>query len=158
MRYVLIIGAKSDIAKELARVYSQNGYNLYLAARDSESLKSISFDIKLRSGVDLQTKELDITNFESHNEFYTNLDPKPIVVVYVSGYMSDQKKCEIDWSKTFNTIQVNYTGAVSFLNIVSAIWNKRKMDLLLGLVQLLVKGGEKLIIFMGHLKRLLAPI
>ena len=71
MNYVLIIGAKSDIAKELARVYSQNGYNLYLAARESESLKSLSFDIKLRSGVDVQTKELDITEFESHKEFYS---------------------------------------------------------------------------------------
>ena len=35
MSYVLIIGAKSDIAKEIAREYAKNGYNLYLASRQS---------------------------------------------------------------------------------------------------------------------------
>jgi decaprenylphospho-beta-D-erythro-pentofuranosid-2-ulose 2-reductase len=143
MSYVLIIGAKSDIAKELARVYSQNGFNLYLASRDSESLKSLSFDIKLRNGVDVQTKELDITNFESHDEFYTNLDPKPIGVVIVSGYMSDQKICEIDWSKAFNTIQVNYTGAVSFLNIVSIDMEQKKNGFIVGVSSVAGERGRK---------------
>jgi decaprenylphospho-beta-D-erythro-pentofuranosid-2-ulose 2-reductase len=143
MNYVLIIGAKSDIAKELARVYSQNGYNLYLAARESESLKSLSFDIKLRSGVDVQTKELDITEFESHKEFYSNLDPKPIGVVIVSGYMSEQKKCEIDWSQTLNTIQVNYTGAVSFLNIVAADMEQKKNGFIVGVSSVAGERGRK---------------
>ena len=51
MSYVLIIGAKSDIAKEVARVYAKNGYDLYLAARNSESLNDLSKDLELRSNI-----------------------------------------------------------------------------------------------------------
>ncbi len=34
MSYMLIIGAKSDIAKAVAREYAQNGYDLQLCARN----------------------------------------------------------------------------------------------------------------------------
>ena len=67
MSYVLIIGAKSDIAKEVARVYAKNGYDLYLAARNSDSLNDLSTDIKLRSNVDVKLKEFDITNKDWQN-------------------------------------------------------------------------------------------
>ena len=40
MNYVLIIGAKSDIAKAVARKYAENGYHLYLASR-SEHVEKI---------------------------------------------------------------------------------------------------------------------
>lgn len=58
MSYVLIIGAKSDIAKEVARVYAKNGYNLYLASRQSEDLKDLANDIKIRSNVEVVLKSL----------------------------------------------------------------------------------------------------
>ena len=77
MSYVLIIGAKSDIAKEVARVYAKNGYNLYLASRQSEDLKDLANDIKIRSNVEVNLKEFDITDFESHEQFYNSLKPKP---------------------------------------------------------------------------------
>ena len=42
MSYLLIIGAKSDIAKEVAICYAENGYNLYLSARNSDELNDFS--------------------------------------------------------------------------------------------------------------------
>jgi len=35
MKYVLLIGAKSDLGRELGRLFAQHGFGLYLAARDS---------------------------------------------------------------------------------------------------------------------------
>ena len=70
MSYVLIIGAKSDIAKEVAREYAKNGYNLYLASRQSEYLKDLANDIKIRSNVEVVLKEFDIAKFETHSDFY----------------------------------------------------------------------------------------
>ena len=49
MRYVLIIGAKSDIAIEIARVYANNGYNLYLAGRNINSVDNLAEDVKIKS-------------------------------------------------------------------------------------------------------------
>ncbi len=49
MSYVLILGAKSDIAKAVARKYAGNGYDLYLAARNSNELEEFAQDIAVRS-------------------------------------------------------------------------------------------------------------
>ena len=44
--YILIIGAKSDIARELAKVYAMNGYNLILAGRSIKKLKNFKEDLE----------------------------------------------------------------------------------------------------------------
>jgi decaprenylphospho-beta-D-erythro-pentofuranosid-2-ulose 2-reductase len=143
MSYILIVGAKSDIAKELAKIYAQNGYNLYLAARESESLIPLATDIKIRCDIDVRAIELDITNYDSHVEFYSNLLPKPEGVIIVSGYMSEQKLCEKEWAKTLNTIEVNYTGAVSILNIVANDMEKTKNGFIVGVSSVAGERGRK---------------
>jgi decaprenylphospho-beta-D-erythro-pentofuranosid-2-ulose 2-reductase len=143
MSYVLIVGAKSDIAKELAKIYAKNGYNLYLAAREPESLIPLATDIKIRFDIDVKAIELDITNYDSHVKFYSNLVPKPEGVIIVSGYMSEQKLCEKEWAKTLNTIEVNYTGAVSFLNIVANDMEKTKNGFIVGVSSVAGERGRK---------------
>jgi len=133
MDYILIVGAKSDIAKDIARVYAKNGYNLYLAARDTEFLKDLENDLKIRNNIDVQLKNLDIVNFDSHKGFYQSLSPKPLGVIVVAGYMADQKECELDFAKTLNTINVNYTGAISFCNIVANDFETKGKGFIIGI-------------------------
>ena len=143
MSYVLIVGAKSDIAKELARVYAKNGYNLYLAGRDIKKLEDFQNDIKIRSNIDVQLKELDIADFNNHEDFYNSLEPKPLGVIVVSGYMAEQKECEKDFTKTLNTINVNYTGAVSLLNIVANDMEQNKNGFIVGVSSVAGDRGRK---------------
>lgn len=143
MSFVLIIGAKSDIAKELTREYAKAGYNLYLAARDSKSLKPLANDIAIRSSVKTELKEFDMTAFDTHQAFYESLDPKPSGVIVVAGYMNDQKVCETNWSETLNTISVNYTGAVSILNIVANDFEARKSGFIVGVSSVAGDRGRK---------------
>lgn len=143
MSYVLIIGAKSDIAKEVARVYAKNGYDLYLAARNCNNLNDLSADIKLRSNVDVKLCEFDIAKFETHKEFYDNLEIKPLGVIVVAGYMAEQKECENDFEKTLNTINVNYTGAVSILNIIANDMEKNKNGFIVGVSSVAGDRGRK---------------
>jgi len=143
MSYVLIIGAKSDIAKEVARVYAKNGFSLYLAAREIETLGGFANDIKLRNSVDVQLKEFDMVDFENHQSFYENLSPKPNGVIVVAGYMSDQKECENDFAKTLQTINVNYTGVVSILNIITNDFEKRKDGFIIGVSSVAGDRGRK---------------
>lgn len=143
MSYVLIVGAKSDIAKELARVYAKNGYDLYLAARQSDNLSDLANDIKIRTNVDVQTKELDLADFSSHQNFYNTLEPKPLGVIMVAGYMADQKECEQDFSKTLNTINVNYTGTVSLLNTIANDMEKNKHGFIVGVSSVAGDRGRK---------------
>lgn len=70
MNYVLIIGAKSDIAKAIARKYTKNGYDLFLAARQSSELETFANDLNIRTGRSVQCIELDILSYTLHKEFY----------------------------------------------------------------------------------------
>ena len=143
MSYVLIIGAKSDIAKEVAREYAKNGYDLYLAGRNIEEMKDFENDIKIRSKTEVNLKEFDITKFETHSDFYSSLEPKPLGVIVVAGYMAEQKTCENDWSKTLNTINVNFTGAVSILNIIANDMEQNKNGFIVGVSSVAGDRGRK---------------
>ena len=143
MKYILIIGAKSDIALELAKRYAENGYNLYLAARDVNSLEHFASDINLKKNVEVVLNEFDITDFLSHDNFYNSLDPKPEGVIVSSGYMAPQEECENDWQRTINTINVNFTGAVSILNIVANDFEKNKRGFIIGISSVAGDRGRK---------------
>lgn len=143
MSYVLIVGAKSDIAKETARVYAKNGYNLYLAARNSDELKEFKNDLEVRSHVKVQTLELDLVAFDTHEEFYSSLEEKPLGVIVVAGYMTEQHKAEQEWSESLNTINVNYTGTVSLLNIVANDFEKERRGFIIGVSSVAGDRGRK---------------
>lgn len=143
MSYVLIVGAKSDIAKEVARVYAKNGYSLYLGARDIGELEELAVDIKVRSSVDVKLIELDVTEFSTHKKIYEDLEEKPLGVIFVAGYMPDQDEAQDDWDKSFNTINVNYTGAVSFLNIVANDFEKQRRGFIVGVSSVAGDRGRK---------------
>lgn len=143
MNYILIIGAKSDIGKELARIYAKNGYNLFLAARNSNEIIELANDIKIRSNVDVKIKEFDIVKYETHKDFYNKLEEKPLGVVIVSGYMVEQNECENDFGKTLNTISVNYIGAVSILNIISNDMEKNEKGFIIGISSVAGDRGRK---------------
>jgi len=143
MSYVLIIGAKSDIAKEVARVYAKNGYNLYLAARESSSLEDLKQDIEVRSGVEVKLKEFDITAYDTHEKFYSDLEEKPLGVIVVSGYMVEQKLAQNEWSESLQTINVNYTGAVSILNIIANDFESERRGFIVGVSSVAGDRGRK---------------
>ena len=143
MSYILIIGAKSDIAKEVARVYAKNGYNLYLAARDSLYLEDLKHDIEIRSGVNVELKEFDITSYDTHEDFYRSLKKRPVGVIVISGYMVEQKVAQKEWIETLNTVNVNYTGALSILNIVANDFEKEQRGFIVGVSSVAGDRGRK---------------
>ena len=68
--------------------------------------KNLKTDIEVRSGVEVELKEFDITDYESHQKFYDSLSEKPLGVIVVSGYMVEQKLAQKDWSESLQTINV----------------------------------------------------
>lgn len=133
MSFVMIIGAKSDIAKELARVYARNGFDLYLCARGVDELSSLKNDIKIRYEREVELLEFDISNFASHENFYNLLSPKPAGVVVAAGYMQEQSVTQNSIEDTLNTIAVNFTGAVSILNLCANDMEIKKKGFIVGI-------------------------
>jgi len=113
---VLIIGASSDVARELARVYAKNGYDLLLCGRDKEDLQKQSDDLKLRyQAISVKAYHLDVIDFDSHEKFIDSLELVPDGVISVVGYLGDQIKAQKDFAEAKRIIDTNYTGVVSIL-------------------------------------------
>jgi len=132
MKNVLILGATSDMAQAIAKRYAAEGWSLSLAARNMELLEPIAGDLRVRSSVDIQTMEFDAADFSSHQGFYDALEAKPDVVICVFGYMGDQMLARTDLDEVRRTIDVNYTGAVSILNVVAEDFEKRGSGSIVG--------------------------
>ena len=130
---VLILGASSDIARAIARKFGAEGWNIFLAGRDAESLSRDATDLELRHKVDARAFAFDAIDFESHANFWNSLPVKPDVVVCVFGYLGDQKVSEGSWSEARRTIDTNFTGAVSILNIAANHFEERKSGFIIGI-------------------------
>ena len=133
MKRVLILGATSDMAQAMARKFATEGWSLDLAARDGAVLESIAGDLRVRSKAVVETMSFDALAFSDHRAFYEGLEKKPDVVICVFGYMGDQRKARTDFEEVRRTIDVNYTGAVSILNIIAEDFEKRGSGVIVGI-------------------------
>jgi decaprenylphospho-beta-D-erythro-pentofuranosid-2-ulose 2-reductase len=133
MPHVLILGAKSDIAKALAHRYAAAGYDLSLAARNPQDLEPDVSDLKIRHNISAVAVAFDVSKFETHEKFYADMNPKPDGVICVVGYLGEQKKAEQNFSETKQIIDANYTGCVSVLNIIANDFESRKHGFIIGI-------------------------
>ncbi len=130
---ILILGATSDIAIEVAKRFARNGDNLQLAARNIEGLLRIKNDIEIKHQVAVDTLEFDARKFESHSTFYNSLFSIPDVVVVAFGFLGSHDTAIHDWHQCHEIIEANYTGAVSILNIIADDFEKRKQGTIVGI-------------------------
>jgi len=147
MDYVLIVGAKSDTAKALAREYAQHGYGLYLAARKSSELNDFVSDLKIRYEATAKCVDLDILDYSSHAAFYDALqgseDEKLIGAITAVGYLGDQGKAQDNYSEAERIINTNFTGVVSLLNIIANDFENRGSGFIVGLSSVAGDRGRK---------------
>ncbi len=143
MSYILIIGAKSDIAKSVARKYAENGYDIYLAARNSSELEDFANDINLRTQKTAICLDLDILDIASHESFYNRLEEKPLGIISVAGYLGEQDKAQVDFNESKKIIDTNYVGIVSLINIVANDFEKRKSGFIVGISSVAGDRGRK---------------
>ena len=136
MSYVLIIGAKSDIAKATAREYAKHGYDLYLAARNVSELETFANDIKIRFERKIKCIEFDILDYISHKYFYDDLEEKPLGVISAVGYLGDL-------SETQKIIDTNYTGVVHLINIIANDFEQRKSGFIVAISSVAGDRGRK---------------
>ena len=143
MSYLLIVGAKSDIAKATAREYAQNGYDIYLAGRNISELETFAEDIRVRSEKAVELVELDILNYASHQAFYDSLAEKPLGVISAVGYLGEQEKAQIDSDEAQKIMDTNYTGVVNLLNIIAHDFEQRRAGFIVGISSVAGDRGRK---------------
>lgn len=152
MDYVLIVGAKSDIGLAVARRYASQGFGLHLAARDRQSLEPATRMLRDEFGVDVQTVEFDALAFDQFNDFYHQLEPKPIGVVATVGYLGDQSLAEQNSSEAQRIVGTNFTGLALLLEIVAADLVQRGTGFIVGVSSVSGERGRRSNYFYGSAK------
>src|SRR4051794_18771356 len=111
---VLILGARSDIGRAIARQYAQNGCAIILAARQVNSLGADRTDLEIRYRIPASLAEFDATDSDP-DRFFATLEPKPRTVVMVVGFLGSQIAAECDDVLSAEIMRANYLDPARFL-------------------------------------------
>jgi decaprenylphospho-beta-D-erythro-pentofuranosid-2-ulose 2-reductase len=143
MPTALILGATSDIGYAIAKKFAAEGYAIQLAARKPEQLTAFQSDLQIRYNQSCSLHAFDTLDFNSHALFYESLSPKPDATIYVVGYMNANENVIADWTETLQTINTNYTGAVSILNVIAAHYAQRRGGTIVGISSVAGNRGRQ---------------
>lgn len=132
-KWVLVLGANSDMALAAAKRFAKEGWNIYLASRNIKQLDLEANHISIAFQVDVRVYPFDAFHPEAHQDFYDNLPQKPDGVVLAFGVMHDQVAAQNDFILANQMMQVNYVGVVSVLEIVAHDFENRKTGFIVGI-------------------------
>lgn len=152
MPTVLILGASSDMAVAIAQKMGSSGYNIQLAARNVARLQPLQSDLSIRYNISSTLHEFDAEKPEGHAAFFSSLPTLPDVTICVFGYLGEQKLAETDWKECERIIRVNYTGAVSILNIVANAYAAQGKGIIVGISSVAGERGRQSNYFYGSAK------
>ena len=139
---VLILGARSDIAMAVAHRFGKAGYDIQLAARNSESLGADKSDIELRYQVAVTLHEFDALDIVSHDSFVDALPQLPAVALCAVGYMREQAENERDVQAAAQVMRSNFEGPSSILAVLANRFEQRGSGTLVGISSVAGERGR----------------
>jgi decaprenylphospho-beta-D-erythro-pentofuranosid-2-ulose 2-reductase len=140
------------MAVAIARKFAANGYNIQLAARNSERLRPLQTDLAIRSSITCTIHEFDATQPATHAAFLPSLPTLPDMTICVFGYLGDQQLAESDWTECIRILQTNYIGAVSILNLIANEYASKGSGLIAGISSVAGERGRQSNYFYGSAK------
>ena len=152
---VLILGATSPIARQVAKRYAEQGQPVFCAARDAEEAEAVASDIHLRHDVETASGHFDAREFDAHRDFVDEVVEAvgPIDVALVAfGDMGDQEEAQQDFEIARRVIEVNYTGAASIAEAVAAHLEERGDGSIIGISSVAGDRGRQSNYFYGSAK------
>jgi decaprenylphospho-beta-D-erythro-pentofuranosid-2-ulose 2-reductase len=139
---VLILGARSDIARAVAHRFAALGHPIQLAARAAASLEADKTDIELRYRVSVTLHEFDATAPQTHAAFLDALPELPAIAVCAVGYLGDQAAQEQDHQAAIQVMQTNYIGPASLLAHLANRFAARGSGTLVGISSVAGERGR----------------
>lgn len=109
---VLIIGARSDIGRALAKGYAARGCEVILAARGDISADAT--DLALRTQSKVRSVSVDITDGAA-DAFFDSLGVAPGTVVMVAGLLGNQAESAANDNIAAKVMDSNYNGPARYL-------------------------------------------
>ncbi len=119
---ILIIGANSAIAKATARLYATPAHDLYLVARNAETLDVVKADLAARGAGSVHSA---VADFSDNNVCEAVIDAALTslgrfdLVIMAHSILGDQKQCEQSANSLMQLYQVNTLSSLSLLTLLA---------------------------------------
>ena len=130
---ILILGARSDIARACAQHYAAEGYAVRLAARDIAPLKVDATDLHLRHRVAATTHRFDALDTAKFAAFIDGLPELPDVVLCAVGTMGDQSESQSNPEAAAIVLRSNFEGPALFLGMMAERFETRGSGVVIGI-------------------------
>jgi decaprenylphospho-beta-D-erythro-pentofuranosid-2-ulose 2-reductase len=127
---VLILGARSDIGRAIARLYAAHGFKIVLAGRGD--LDSDRRDLELRTRGSVRTVAFDVTD-GAPDAFFATLDEVPGTVVMVAGLLGDQERSAADDAAAAVVLDTNFSGPARYLLAAARVMAATKDACIIGI-------------------------
>jgi decaprenylphospho-beta-D-erythro-pentofuranosid-2-ulose 2-reductase len=128
MTKVVILGATSGIAVEVARELARRGCELMLVARSGQRLAELQNDLMIRGAKQVLSFAADLAQVQHHaatfdfcNRNFFDFD----TVLLAYGSMHDQKLSEMSVDTLLDELQTNYVSATAILTLFAAQLERR---------------------------------
>ncbi len=145
-RRAILVGASSGIGAALARRLAQEGYHLALLARREDLLKSLCEEINQKYGEGLARYYVhDVTDYDAVPDLFRTIlaDLGGLeLFIYCAGVSLPPGLKKFDFEKDRRTLEVNFLGALAWLNPVAAAFQGMKSGQIVGISSVAGERGR----------------
>lgn len=113
MTRVLVLGATSAIAQQVARAYVERGAALFLVARNEQRLSAVADDLRVR-GAQVETAVADLDDPAGHEELLARAAPLEIVFL-AYGVLGDVRETKKSAEAAEAVLRTNLLRPVALL-------------------------------------------
>jgi decaprenylphospho-beta-D-erythro-pentofuranosid-2-ulose 2-reductase len=139
---VLILGARSDIARAIAHRFAALGHPIQLAARGAGEMQADKADLELRYRVQVTLHSFDAVEVDTHEEFLNDLPELPVIAVCAVGHMGDQSDSQKDINAAILVMRTNYEGPASIFAQLANRFELRGSGTLVGISSVAGERGR----------------
>lgn len=130
---VLILGARSDIARAVAHAFAGLGHPIQLAARNAAELQADKSDLELRHKVTVSLHDFDVLDTAMHADFVAQLPDLPQIAVCAVGLMGAQAENERDQDAAARVMRSNFEGPAAIMALLANEFETRGSGTLVGI-------------------------
>ncbi len=118
MKRVVITGAGSAIAQEVAKIYAAEGASFFLVDRNGELLQTVAQDLGVRGAKHIEAVTADLTEFLKHPSLFEQaiatlggID----IVLLAHGTLPKQNEIQDSWAETHKALEINQLSTMSLM-------------------------------------------
>jgi decaprenylphospho-beta-D-erythro-pentofuranosid-2-ulose 2-reductase len=129
MQKILILGATSTIAQEVARLLAKDGMDLLLVARSAERLAALKADLLVRGAREVETFAADLDDISRHAEVFAwanglHSDLDTLFLAY--GTLRNQADCVHNANLTIAELHTNFVSAAALLTLFAKHFEEQR--------------------------------